>query len=404
MARTPIKAPQSESLEVKGEPVFDPDELFTPESTPDDKTIDALFGNIDSIKQAKEVLSSVRAVPTRFPIFNWGSKVGGLPLERFIVVHGPSSHGKTAFCHGLGESFIRRGHIYNLIDAEYTTPFEWTRSLMGDAADSSRFRAMRPKTYEETVMQTRLLLTNMIQMKKKGTLDKSIGCLIVVDSVRKLIPENILKKLSESLKKEELVGGVDGFSGRAAQIKAAMNAAWLDELVPMLAEAGATMIAIARESENTSTDLFKTDWKMTGGKALEFDSSLIMRIERDAWIKRGDKEESEILGERHRITIRKTKVGGKDGKGTIAYFHTANGVDAPEGFDKARDIFYLAKKFNIIKQSGAWYACDLNGQEYRWHGEQKVLETLREFQNISYMIEEQARAMFTTQEVEVDNT
>ena len=54
---------------------------------------------------AAEVLTKVRAVPTIFPQFDHATKVGGLPVERFMLVHGPSANGKSTMVLGLIRSF-----------------------------------------------------------------------------------------------------------------------------------------------------------------------------------------------------------------------------------------------------------------------------------------------------------
>ncbi len=401
MPRKPLKpAKQEESVDE----FFDPDTVFTPApQAPNVKAIANIYKGMQSVQGGPaNVLKRVRAVPTRFPSFDWATRVGGMPTERFCVVHGPSSHGKTSFVHGVGESFLRANHFYHFIDAERTTPIEWLEGLMGDACNSPMFIASRPKSFEQTVLDTRIFLNNIIKAKKAGDLPPETSALIAVDSIRKLVPENILAKMVEAAKKEELKGGVDGYSGRAGQIKAALNAAWLDELIPLLDESGACMIAITRESQNTLTDMFSVDWKMTGGNALEFDSSLIVRVERDAWLKVGEGENATITGERHRLTIRKTKVGGKEGKNTRAYFHTSNGTNSPEGFNRALDVFMMAQKFGIIASSGGWFAYEPSdgSKGFKWHGEQQALRVLNEKPELLQQIEATVRKQFQQREPE----
>lgn len=376
---------------------FNPDELYTPPVVDKKQTaMKKIFQGIPGIGQVKEVLPEVKAVPTRFVSFDFATRVGGMPIERVTVVHGPSSHGKTVFCHGVGLSFLEREHMYHLIDAEYTTPIGWLTDLFGGYTDSPYFTAMRPKSYEQTVLSTRMYLDGIIKGKREGIIDSETSSLIVVDSIRKLIPEGILDKLQAEIKSAVMKNGVDGYKGRAAMIKAALNASWLDELVPMLAEAGAAMIIIARESQNTSTDLFKTDWKMTGGNALEFDSSLIIRIERDEWIKSGSGDDAVVIGEKHRLTIRKTKVGGKDGKNTRAYFHTSNGVLTPAGFDVARDLVEMGLKFGIISKSGSHYAFD--NQSFK--GMNNICETVSSNNALFSSLEQAIRQQFRDREPE----
>lgn len=357
------------------------------------------LSEIAGFRPAGEVLENVRAIKTRFPIYDHATKVNGHPLARVAVIHGPSSHGKTSFLHGLGESFIRSGNGYNLIDAEHTTPFNWVKSIMGDAANSPLFVADRPRTYEKTVEKVRKMLKAIIDGKKAGNIDPDFTVLFGVDSIRKLVPEGVLKKLTESMKKDN-GAGIDGYGGRAGQIKAALNAAWLDELVPMLSESGCTMCIIARESQNTTTDIFAQDYKMTGGSALEFDSSLIIRVERNKYLTKGEGKEQIVFGEQHRLTIRKTKVSKKDGKTTIGYFHTSNGVLSSEGFDRARDVFYLATRFDIINQAGSWFDFEYNGESHKFQGEEKVLIEMRNNPELLMYIENACRERFDSTDTE----
>ena len=63
-------------------------------------------GRFKKFRPAREVLTLVKAVPTRFPQFDHATRVGGLPIERFMLLHGPSNHGKT----GIGGQHVRGGY------------------------------------------------------------------------------------------------------------------------------------------------------------------------------------------------------------------------------------------------------------------------------------------------------
>lgn len=330
-------------------------------------------------RPAREVLTKVRAVPTTFVQYDRATRVGGHPIERFTTLHGPSNHGKTTFVHGLGLSFLQRGHMYGLVDAEYTTPEDWLDRLMAEHTSNPGFLALRPHTYEETVDAVRSLLTQLQKARVADTTGAlhDMSALVAVDSMRKLVPEDIYAKIMKKGASGK-DGSVDGMGGRAAQIKAAMNAAWLDELTPLLYHTHSAMVAIARESEDTTADAnakaWGNDWKMTGGKALEFDASLVIRITRASWVKDGNGDSARVVGERHRITIRKTKVAGKADKTVVCHFHTSNGVLFPEGFDRPRDVLELAREYGIVEEAGSW----LKWGSVRAQGETGMLKRLHE--------------------------
>lgn len=391
MTRKRIVKTDSEPTKPEADSIKD-DEWLPPPPKRANRALAAVAARSGAFRPAREVLTSVVAVPTIFPQLDYITKVGGLPIQRFIVVHGPSGHGKTQLCLGLGLSFLKLDHFFDLVDAEFTTPDTWLDNLMSEYLDSPLFGALRPNSYEETVEAVRMKNNAIIKAKREGELDKVSTGLFVIDSIRKLVPNNILDKIAKG------EGGVDGMGGRAAQIKAAMNASWLDELIPKLYAAGTTMIAIARESENTNVGQYDPKWKMTGGKALEFDSSLIMRIERAEWTKQGTGDDAKVIGEKHKITIRKTKVAGKEGKTAVGYFHTSNGQyeGVPEGFDRPRDVLGLATKFKIVNKQGSWF---IYGSQ-RIQGENQFVRALHQNPQMMMDLETKVRGCFTKYEPE----
>lgn len=316
--------------------------------------------SFNDLRPAVEVLTRVVAVPTCFIQFDHGVRVGGFPTERFSLVHGPSNHGKTTFLLGLVRSFLMWDHFVLWVDAERTTPFDWVEKMVGPILSKHPgFVAKRPDTYEKTIADVRNFCITIAEAKEKGTLPEDQAGLIVIDSIRKLVPASIMKQIEAENEK-----GKDADpSRRAAQIKAAMNANWLDELTPILERANIAMVVVARETEDPDANAFAkkfgTNYKIGGGKALYFDASLVMRVERASWVQKAGKSDTEratIYGERHRVTIGKTKVAGKDDKVVRTYFHTSNGVLVPEGFDFARDVLEMAEKFKVVEKSGSWYA------------------------------------------------
>jgi len=322
----------------------------------------AVAAKFEAWRPAAEVLTRVRAVPTIFPQLDVMLRTNGWPIERFALVHGRSNEGKTVMLHGLGRSFLERGHFYAYVDAEYTTPEDWVRDMMAGLAAHPGFQALRPTTYEQTVDAVRNFCTTIGNAKAKGDLAPDTSGLIVVDSLRKLVPKDLLVKIMKGAEQEpeQVRGrrkagkrGVDGAGGRAAMIKAAMNAAWLDEVVPMLAQTGTAMVVVARESENIDAGLFGEDFHVQGGKAAYYDSSVVLRVSREKWIREGD-EKSAIIGEQLSIELRKTKIGGKEFARPRCHIHTSNGRLTPVGFDRVRDVIELALDHDVVSLAGSW--------------------------------------------------
>ncbi len=324
---------------------------------------------------AVQVLTNVRSVPTIFHQFNRAVGCGGWPTQRIALLHGPSNHGKTQFLLGLNRSFIEARHFASHIDAELTTPENWARTMMGSAVDSPAFTALRPRNYEETAHSVRSIAEVMTAAKAAGEIPADTACIVGIDSIRKLVPEKLLEKIAKGN------DGLDGAKGRAAMMRAALNAQWLDELAPLAYHAGLAPVFISRETENPNADPWEPDFKVGGGTAMVYESSLVCRIMRAEWIRqgaapaKGQADTRKIVGERHLVRITKTKVSGKEGKVIDCYFHTSNGVDSPEGFDIAHDVFDLALRLKIITQLGAWYSY---GGERLGQGEVKAIANVRE--------------------------
>ncbi len=371
---------------------------------PEEKKLSALATRFAQFKPAHEVLTNVRVVPTDFLQFDHATRVGGWPLERPAVIHGPSNQGKTIFLLGIAGSFLKRNHLVHWGDAEQTTTSKWTEELIAELAKHPRFYASRPHSYEKFVDETRAFHRALKAAREAGEVDDETTAITIVDSLRKLVPEDVMAKIKKFGASGEK-GSVDGMGGRAAQIRAAMNSAWLDELVPLVAECGTSWAGIARESEDTEADMWAkkagNDYKVTGGKALIFDSSLVCRIQRDSWITTGEGAAKVVLGERHEIAIKKTKVGGKEEKETRAYFHTSNGRESPYGFDFARDAVELALKLGVLSQNGSSYGWPSRDAKRQFaSGKENLIAGLREATDDLVMLQDECRAKF--EEVEPD--
>jgi recombination protein RecA len=351
------------------------------------KTLERMASRMQSWRPAREVLKRVRAVPTCFPWLDYATRIGGLPVGRMSVIHGPSSEGKTACALGLGLSFLRRGHFFGYIDAEMTSPITWLEGLMAEHVDSPLLLSLRPKSYEQTVDAVREMLKTIIAAKETGEMPDAAG-IIVVDSLRKLVPEDFLEKIRKFGAQGQR-GSVDGMSGMGPAIKAKMNADWFDELTPLLYRADVAMLLIGRESVNRDAVRGGPSWKLTGGGAVLFEVSLAMRCERD-WVREGAGPDAVILGERHDVSIYKSKVAGKDDREVVWSFHTSNGKLTPEGFDLARDLFELGSQLGVVSTSGSYFGYG----GVRWQGKSRAVKRLSDDAELRGKLEAAVRARF----------
>lgn len=334
------------------------------------KAMSAVAGDFKKWRPANKVLRMVEAVPTRFVDYDVATKIGGHPLSRITVVTGPSANGKTEFCLGLGESFLRAGHFFGLLDAERTTPADWVKKLYGDLYDHPGFLVLpADNTYEQARAEVRAFCTNIAEARAKRRLPEDCTGILLVDSIKKLMPKDLMKQLASELKTEdgETTKGrgkkpprhIDGAGGRAGQIKAAYNAVWMDELVPLLADTRCSLVFIARETKDQEASNFYEDvFKVGGGVSLIYESSLLLRVEsRGLWLEQGDGKKRQC-GDVVHVGIRKSKVAGKLEPVTDCVFHTSNGRVRDPGFWRERDVLHTALELGVIELKGANYYFD----------------------------------------------
>lgn len=365
---------------------------------------------------ASNVIAEVRAVPTIFPDINRVTKVGGWPTDRVTLIHGPSNDGKTAFLIGLLLSFLMRGHFAALVDAEASTPLLWLQQMMGIYAGSAGFRALYPKSYESTVDMVRAWCETIGEARVKGRIPSDTTGLIAIDSLRKLVPKRLLDKLlkegaegDEDAKdhrgKKKAAGGVDGMGGRGAMYKAALNSAWMDELTQLLKQTGTGLVLVGREYENGDAGLNfgAEDYKVGGGKSVIFESHLRARVVREGFVMTepaDGKGAKELVAQRHRVEIHKTKVGGKDERIPQAHFHTKTGTRGV-GFDRARDLLEVAEEHGVVQSGGSRYSF---GGERFGHGKEKAIDAIDGsptlFEAIERKLEEELRPANAVPEAE----
>lgn len=319
-------------------------------------------------KPAAEVLDKITAVSTVFVDFNRATKVGGLPVRRIHVVHGPSAGGKSVFIFGLIKSFLDAGFMAAYVDAEHAAGSKFANETIGDLADYPGFVASRPANYEETIEDVDEFLAMAAEVKAKHPTFKSIA---VVDSINKLVPKRELKKMLKG-GKVDAKGADEMTKGHHGRYRAALNQAWLDHLTPKLAAADCALVIIAQERDDHDDD-FGDAFKVKGGAALIFDSSLVIRVMKSRPVFRSSSKEDMknegIIGFKHRVRIWKSKVGHMEGRYTDCVFHLSNGKLTPAGLDLARDAVLLGKELGIIKASGSW----LSWGRIRAQGENKMV-------------------------------
>jgi hypothetical protein len=365
-----------------------------------------------AFRPAPEVVRRIESVPSLFVDLDRVFGVGGIPTSRVLVVHGPSNKGKTALSLGMGLSFLRRDHFFGLVDLEQTTPEDWLRDLYGEAFEHPGFAALPTGNFEQVRAGVRDFFETIAKARDAGKLSPDTRALVLVDSVKKLMPaklwDALQKSMAEALKGAEAAeerdaqgrrkggskqrktggGGVDGASGMGGMIKAQFITAWLDELVPLLAATQGTILLIAREKVIEATNMYEKDIiELGGGEGINYDASLRLRIDaKPVYV--GEGESRVFVGERHTVDILKTKIHGKQEQVPRGVFHTSNGVECPAGFNRARDLLVCGLELGVIEQRGAYFSTT---KVKLGQGVDQTLKSLLDEQ-CARQVEEQCRA------------
>jgi hypothetical protein len=289
--------------------------------------------------------------------------------EGFVVTH------NSSFCLGLGRSYLESGHFFGFADAERTTPQPYVRTLMQGSADLPSFSALPVGSYEQVRASVRHYCDTIADARAKGLIPADTTGLIVLDSLRKLVPEKLWDALTKAIvadaadakpkpERKTRFGakaptGVDGASGRAGQIKAMYNSAWMDELIPLLADTRIALAIIAREDVHEGEGFMAQEIvELKGGQAIKYDASLQVRCLREFVHEDVGEKTKPMVGERIVLEIHKTKVAQKDERVPTAFFNVSNGQLCPEGFDRPRDVFELGVQTGVIETSGSFYRFD----------------------------------------------
>ncbi len=271
-------------------------------------------------------------VPTFFSTsLNRCTGIGGWPLRRVVMIHGPPGAGKSVLALGIAESLRRYGHIPVIYDPEHAAEKRWYNELAFGAGALFEM----PKNYDAVVNDTQLLFERMQSKRdgKGGKKFKEIGFCVVVDTLTKLMPEEAIAKI----KKEGIK--------RAYQIAAQWTSVWMKIMCPLLYRTNSVLILVVQErAKQDRQGKFDKKNEPTGGEAIKFDNSLRVNVTHRTSIKRGD----EVVGAEHHFKVVKNKVDGVHmSQGS---FFTSNGRGKlPVGFDLVAEAVEEAKRRGCAK-------------------------------------------------------
>lgn len=303
---------------------------------------------------------------------------GGIPVGKATEFMGEENGGKTTTALDIVAQFQRheaetggsRRAVY--VDAENTLDEEWAEKI---GVNLEELILIRP--FDQTGEEVLQMMLDLIDTGEIGVM--------VLDSLPMLVPQGLYDKEMDKKSYGGISGAMSEFSRRVS---------------PRLAKHKTTLIIInqMRTDMNNPFNVYHTP----GGKALKHLYALRLYFRRGSFI---DKENNELTnkaedpaGNLVDIRLVKTKVCKPDrrvGQYTLNY---------SDGVDVIGDTIFMAIKFGVIVQAGAWFTVNggngepmvaADGSPLKFQGKPKLIEFLREnpevFEEVKIQVDKKIR-------------
>lgn len=240
--------------------------------------------------------------------------IGGLPLGRMVEIYGLESAGKTTIALQVIANAQKKGLKCLLVDAENAFDPEYAEAL-GVKVDELNY--CQPSCGEEG-----LEVADQQILAGKANV-------VVIDSVAALVP------------KAELEGEMgDAKLGLHARL---MSQA-CRKMVNTVAKTN-TLLIFINQVRNKIGVMYGSPEVVTGGMALQFYSSIRMRVSKSTEIKSGDT----AMGNLTKVKVTKNKCAPPM---KVAEFDILYG----QGVNRTGELVDIAAQMGIIQKSGSWYS------------------------------------------------
>ena len=274
---------------------------------------------------------------------------GGLPMGRLHEFGGEQHAGKTLlslqFIVSAQKRYPDRRAVF--VDAESRFDPEWAKKLGVDIDNLYVFNPMTQSAEQ--------IFDSIIDIVSTGEVS-----ILVLDSIGHLVSGKVI---DESIEK-------GNFGGIAASLTRFSNI-----VTGLLAKHNTCMICLNQVREDLGS-MFPV-YSTPGGKAFKHACSTRLELRKGTFIDSNGNDCSQAVenpaGNRVNFVIHKlsnASLDRKKGTFTLRYL---------EGIDMYGDLMFLAMKYDIIQQSGAWYSCIIDGKEiFKVSGKNGVIEKLKD--------------------------
>ena len=298
-------------------------------------------------------------IPFTSPRLNYMS-YGGVPRGRITEFYGEESSGKSTLCLDLMANFQKKwpDEYILYIDIEGTYDAKWA-SNMGVKPDTVVILNCLGQYAEEVFDQV------------KEAMETGAFGLMILDSIGAMYS----KQASEKSFEEKTYGGI-----------ALSLTQFVNQCVPIIKRNNIAFVGINQIRENIGN--IYNPISTPGGKAWKFACSQRYMCRKGKFL---DEKGNEISSgsenpQGHLIEVKliKSKTCPSDRRiSKCSLFYRT-------GIRQDIDLLDLAVKFDVIHKAGAWFNATINGNDYKWQGQIKVLEAINSnkelFENIKIKV------------------
>lgn len=319
------------------------------------KKVNKTYGS--EIVELNVVEKDLDLIPFTSPRLNYMS-YGGVPRGRITEFYGEESSGKSTLCLDLMANFQKKwSDEYILyIDIEGTYDAKWA-SNMGVKPDTVVILNCLGQYAEEVFDQV------------KEAMETGAFGLMILDSIGAMYS----KQASEKSFEEKTYGGI-----------ALSLTQFVNQCVPIIKRNNIAFVGINQIRENIGN--MYNPISTPGGKAWKFACSQRYMCRKGKFL---DEKGNEISSgsenpQGHLIEVKliKSKTCPSDRRiSKCSLFYKT-------GIRQDIDLLDLAVKFDVIHKAGAWFNATINGNDYKWQGQIKVLEALNTNESLFNSVKE----------------
>ena len=253
---------------------------------------------------------------------------GGFPVGRITEVTGLEASGKSLLVSHVAAETQKKGGLAVYIDTEAAVSSEFMQAI---GIDLKSMLYVPLETVEE-IFET---IETIVENARKANKDRLVT--IIVDSVM-----GASTKIEMSAEYDK-----DGY----ATSKSIILSKAMRKVTNWIAREKICLIMTNQLRTKLGVS-FGDQWTTSGGKAIPFHASVRLRLKNTGMIKAKDANGVEqIVGSKTEVQVVKNRMGPPHRKVNYDIYYDS-------GIDNYGGWLETMKKFNIVKQSGAWYTLD----------------------------------------------